>query len=51
MAKIRKELKIETTGMRKAVKEVPAKVGKARRLGVTFVLASNLCIVWFSNNE
>jgi hypothetical protein len=37
MAKIRKELKfIETAGIRKAMKEVPAKARKAHILGVTF---------------
>jgi hypothetical protein len=37
MAKVRKELKfIETTGIRKAMKEVPAKARKAHRLCVTF---------------
>jgi hypothetical protein len=45
MAKIRKELKsIETTGIRKVLKEVPAEARKAHRLEVTF-FASNLCIV------
>jgi hypothetical protein len=34
---------IETTGIRKAMKEVLAKPRKAHRLGVTF-FASNLCI-------
>jgi transposase len=39
MTKVRKELKsIETTGIRKAMKEVPAKAQKAHRLGVTFFL-------------
>jgi hypothetical protein len=37
MAKIRKESKsIETTGIHKAIKEVPAKARKAHRVGVTF---------------
>jgi hypothetical protein len=45
MAKIREELKsIETTGIRKAMKEVPAKTRKAHRLGITFFV-SHLCIV------
>jgi hypothetical protein len=36
MAKIRKELNsIETTGIRKAMKEVPAKVRKGLRLSLT----------------
>jgi hypothetical protein len=36
MAKIRKELKsIEITGIRKVMKEVPAKARKAHRLAVT----------------
>jgi hypothetical protein len=35
MAKIKKELKfIETTGIRKVMKEVPAKARKAYKLGV-----------------
>jgi hypothetical protein len=38
MAKIRKELKpIETTGIRKAMKEVPVKARKANKLSITFV--------------
>jgi transposase len=38
IGKIRKELKsIETTGIRKAMKEVPAKARKVYRLGVTFI--------------
>jgi hypothetical protein len=37
MAKIIKELKsIETMGIRKAMKEVPAKAQEAHRLGATF---------------
>jgi hypothetical protein len=36
MAKIRKKLKsIETTGIRKAIKEVPAKARKTHRVDVT----------------
>jgi hypothetical protein len=38
MTKIRKELKsIETTRIRKAPKEVPAKAQKDHKLGVTFL--------------
>jgi hypothetical protein len=45
MEKIKKELRsIETTGIRKAMKEVPPKARKVHILGVTF-FASNLCIV------
>jgi transposase len=46
MAIIRKELNsIETTGIRKAMKEVPAKTRKAHRLGLIFFFSRNLCIV------
>jgi hypothetical protein len=45
MAKIRKELKsIETTGIRKAMRETPAKAQKAHKFGAT-CFASNLCII------
>jgi hypothetical protein len=46
MAKIRKERKsIETTGIRKAMKEVSAKAQKVHRLRVKPFFANNLCIV------